>query len=228
MKNKLLIIMVVGLLGSAAQADLFSVTNVVNQIIPDNNSIGYVSTQNVTMTGNILTDIVVGLSISGLSGDPAFNGDYFITLQNDSGGYAVLVNRIGKTAADEFGYDDNGMDVTFSLAGADIHTLGAAPGDGTLTGDWGVDGRVTDPNSVLDSDARTAMLDSFVNPNGEWRLFVADLSGGGRGQLDSWSLDLQAIPEPGTLGLFVMSGGTILFFRRRWMAQSLERRLEEL
>jgi len=214
MKHKLLLIMMsVGLLGSAAQADLFEF-NGINQTITDNDSIGYVSTQTISgMAGTSLTDISISIALSGAT---AFNGDYYITLQNDFG-FAVLVNRIGKTAANPLGYDDNGMDLTFSIAGADIHTAGDVAGDGTLTGTFAADGRITDPDTVLDTDARTALLDSFLssNPNGEWRLFIADLSSGGEAQLNSWSLDLQAVPEPTTLALVSLSGGLLLVINRR-------------
>jgi hypothetical protein len=38
--------------------------------------------------------------------------------------------------------------------------------------------------------------------DGTWTLYFADLSsGGGTSTLDSWSLDITAVPEPGTVAL---------------------------
>jgi subtilisin-like proprotein convertase family protein len=45
---------------------------------------------------------------------------------------------------------------------------------------------------VLDSDARTAYLNSFngVDPNGKWVLFIADMAVGDLSTLDSWGLQI--------------------------------------
>jgi hypothetical protein len=76
-----------------------------------------------------------------------------------------------------------------------------------LTGTWGVDGRVTDPDSVLDTDTPSAFLDSFagVDPNGSWTLFVADMSMNGVGEIKSWGLDISAtVPEPAALSILLL------------------------
>jgi FlaG/FlaF family flagellin (archaellin) len=202
------------LMGLTAQADLFSFSGI-NQVISDNDSRGYVNAQTISGMSGLITNISVSVTLSAADDDWAFNGDYFMTLQHDSG-YAVLMNRIGKTTSVPLGCDDDGFDVTFDLLGADIHTTGDVVGDGALTGSWGVDGRDIDPDAVLDTDARTATLGSFLNTdaNGEWRLFVADMSGGGRGELNSWGLNIKTVPEPTVIALISFCGTGLMIGRR--------------
>ena len=216
MNKQLWVMMVAGLLSSAVQADVITFGNI-DEAIPDNDSRGYVDVQTISGMSGLLTNISVNVVLSAIDGDWAYNGDYFMTLQHGSG-YAVLLNRIGKTTAVPLGYDDDGLDVTFSLLGSDIHTSGGVTADGTLTGDWGVDGRETDPDLVLESDNRTAMLSNFLNsdPNGEWRLFVADLNGSSRGELNSWSINVETVPEPTVMALICLFGGGLIIIRRRF------------
>jgi hypothetical protein len=63
----------------------------------------------------------------------------------------------------------------FTLSGSETTPLG-----GPLTGIWTPDGRVVDPDLVLNTDPRTALLGSFngLDPNGEWTLLIADLDTG--------------------------------------------------
>ncbi len=93
-----------------------------------------------------------------------------------------------------------------------------------LTGSWGADGRNVDPDIVLDTDSRTAGLDTFngLNPNGNWTLFVADLNQNGRASVVSWGLNVSAsIPEPATALLFGL-GGMGAWMLRRNKAKSKE------
>lgn len=193
----------------------------VNEAVPDNNELGYSDTQEISDFD--VDDVILSLNVNfKLSGTPdAFNGDFFAYLSSDNGGYAVLLNRVGRTGLNLSGYSDNGFDITFS-AGApdDIHlyqevTNGFA---GPLTGSWQVDGRATDPSSVLDGDPRTATLNSFsnLNPNASYTLFVADLSSGGTAVVDSWGMDITVIPEP-TTALLVALGSLFLALRRKWL-----------
>ena len=57
---------------------------------------------------------------------------------------------------------------------------------------------VTTPAASFDAALRGATLVSFqgLSPNGEWTLFLADLSLGQESTLVSWGLDLVTIPEP--------------------------------
>ena len=46
-----------------------------------------------------------------------------------------------------------------------------------------------------------------IDPNGTWTLFFSDVSGGGgTATLNSWSLDITAVPEPVNVALEVFGG----------------------
>lgn len=52
-----------------------------------------------------------------------------------------------------------------------------------------------------------SLLSAFdgMNPNGIWKLYVADDGSGDSGSLKGWSLQFNTIPAPGALGFFVLS-----------------------
>ena len=138
----------------------------------------------------------VSLDITG-----GWNGDLYAYL-SFSDGFAVLLNRVGKSSSDDFGYGDAGFNVTFSdSAATDIHLYGGNGGN-QLTGTWQPDGRETDPQLVVSSDPRTALLSSFDNldPNGTWTLFVADVATGYQSTLVSWSIEIVTVPGAGHIG----------------------------
>ncbi len=216
MKKILLFIVSIGC-GSIAVGDWIDWN--VDAAIPDNEPMGLADTQSLSGYDNVIESIEVRLTISG---NPlAFNGDFFASLQSGNGGYAVLLNRVGRTETDPLGYGDNGFDITFTLSGTDIHLYqDHAPtydGQGRLTGIWGADGRNVDPDVVLDTYPRTANLHSFhgIDPNGNWTLFVADMNLNGDATLDSWGLNISVIPEPGTLGLLALGVVGIAALRKR-------------
>jgi subtilisin-like proprotein convertase family protein len=194
----------------------------VNQTIPDGDPNGLANVQHLNF-GSVpqftdITGIQVNLNISG-----GFNGDYYGYLEHNGVGFAVLLNRVGVTSGNSVGYSDSGMNITFSDSAPDIHTyqLEVNPNGAALTGLWGPDGRTTDPSTVLDTDARTALLSSFIgeDPSGEWTLFLSDLDFGEQGQLVSWGLVITAVPEPTTLALALVCAGGFFgarrFFRRK-------------
>ncbi len=175
----------------------------INAPIPDGALTGWSDTRTVDIPAvGVVSNLQVTLTISG-----GFNGDLYASLTHESG-YAVLLNRTGRTAADGAGYSDSGFTVTFGLGALnDIHLYQGVTGAvSPLTGLWGPDGREVHPLSVLDTDPRTALLNSFVgsSPNGSWTLFLADVDGGGApATLVNWGLIIM-VPEPTTVGLAVL------------------------
>lgn len=179
----------------AAQAALLSV----GALIPDGESSGLASVQSLSGLRGPIAFVTLRLNISGV-GEGAFNGDLYAALQHGTG-FAVILNRPGRTESTPFGYADNGLDVRFEdrPESPDVHTyrLGGVP-TGALTGVWSTDGRLADPASVTAESPRLATLDVFkgLDPNGQWVLFVADLESGGTARLDSWDLQIAIVPEP--------------------------------
>ena len=192
----------------------------VNTAIPDNDPAGFQDTQTLSGFSNAIQFVEVRLSFSAAPSDYAYNGDYYVTLQHDSG-FAVLLNRVGVTAADPLGYGDNGFNITFTLGGDDVHLYQnftpAYDGDGALTGTWGVDGRNVDPDTVTDITPRTDMLTSFsgLDANGDWTIFVADMNQNGNATFDSWGVNIAVIPEPMTMVLLGLGSLLLVCARLR-------------
>jgi hypothetical protein len=94
----------------------------------------------------------------------------------------------------------------------DIHT--AIANSGLATGTFQPDARTADPLLVTDTSPRSAYLSSFtgLDPNGTWTLFVADQSPGATSTLQSWTLTITAVPEPGTV---LLGGISMLLLLRR-------------
>ena len=205
----------------------------VNSDIPDGSLSGLSDTRTIAQSTGPIIDVTVNLSISGL-GYGANNGDFYAYLSHDSG-IAVLLNRPGLRSGSTIGYDDSGLNsVTFSdsASNGDVHnyrlqlfgnqttSIGVTPSP--LSGTWQPDGRSVSPQSsgaTFDSASRDQTLNSFQNMNalGNWTLFVADLSGGAQGRLDSWSMTITAVPEPRATALAM--GTALLAFtliRRRF------------
>ena len=218
MKKATLVIAVLLLaLARPAQADFVQTFNTGFQnggVVPDGSLTGWSDTRNVTGAGGAITDVNVTLSLSG-----GWNGDLYAYLVHDSG-FAVLLNRVGRTAANEPGYGTGGMNVTLDdTAALNIHSV-STPGTGTYQGD----GRNLSPLSsgaLFDATSPTALLSSFngQNANGNWTLFIADVSGGGVSTVTSWGLDIAAVPEPASLiegsVAVLFLGGVIGVYRLR-------------
>jgi subtilisin-like proprotein convertase family protein len=187
--------------------------------IPDNRASGVTELQTITNAPFTLGDVNVTLNISG-----DFNGDLYVSLTHSSG-FAVLLNRVGRRAADDFGYDDPGLSIKLDdgAANGDVHvyrlTLGGSHDaflTSPLTGVWAPDARNLDPATVLDTTPRTAFLSSFSGSaaNGTWTLFLADISGGGSSVLNSWGLELIPVPEPRSWVLEAFGVAAVLAFRQ--------------
>lgn len=190
----------------------------VNQLVPDGTPAGMTSTITISGQDAPVKDITVNLEITGTC-----NGDLYAYLVH-SNGFAVLLNRVGSTPTDIYGYADSGMDVSFSdsAANGNIHYYQqvAIPAAGTqLTGTWAPDGRNVSPYAVTGTETPTAFLSSFdgLNVNGNWTLFVADVSGGDLNYLASWGLEIEPVPEPAETALLGMGGAALALeaWRRR-------------
>ncbi|GAA5126314.1 proprotein convertase P-domain-containing protein [Luteolibacter yonseiensis] len=216
MKPLLLIALFVPLCTAARAAVTFTTTLNATTTIPDNDDTGTVSHMTITPdTGDvpsarqieIITNVSVGLNFS-----DGWNGDLFVYLVHDSG-FAILLNRIGREEGNPDGNGTSGMAVTLDdSASGNIHQ--PLSNSGILTGTHQPDGRNTDPDSVLASDPRTALLSSFngLNAAGQWTLFVADLNPGDQSTLQSWTLTITAVPEPCSAALLL--GACLLAVRR--------------
>jgi subtilisin-like proprotein convertase family protein len=168
-----------------------------NRLVPDGDLSGMSDVRNVTSAVGNISSLTVHLKVTG-----EFNGDLYAYLRHTNG-FVVLLNRVGKTASDTYGYGDSGFDVTFQSGApnGDMHVYQnvLTPAAGSpLTGIWDVDGRTNDPMAVTDLSARTTSLTNFngLNGAGEWTLYLADVESGGTNLLTEWSLDISGAASP--------------------------------
>jgi len=204
--SKSIIALVLGA-GLTAQAGIFTYSGG-SYSIPDGSLAGVSSQISVSGLNYQLADITVTLNLSG-----GYNGDLYAYLSYD-GKLVPLLNRIGVTSGNAFGSSGAGMTVTFNDFGSlgDIHSAG----NGVLNGAYQADGRNISPlssGSSFDSASRATLDGTFgfgvnpVDPNGVWTLFFADVSsGGGTATLNSWSLNITAVPEPVNVALGCFTG----------------------
>ena len=188
---------VMTLLGQITQTNLFSG---VNLRIPDGDSAGVEDVRSVVSDIHQITSVRVRLNISG-----EFNGDLYGYLRHDDGlvtHLCVLINRVGRSATNNYGYADSGFDVTIDdLAAKDIHIYRDVTGPlGTnfLSGTWQPDARFVDPSIATATSPRTVFLNEFegLSASGEWTLFLADMYPGGTNFLNSWGLELTGKAMP--------------------------------
>lgn len=217
---KLTIFAAVMVLATLAQGQTtYSFTNNVNLTVPDANPTGVTASTNVSGVIGYVSSVTVVLDITG-----GFNGDLYAYLVDPNGNLAVLLNRPGISASggNSFGYSDAGFNIVLT-SGSNIHNYQSGIynlSGGQLTGTWAADGRNINPQStptVFDSAATSADLSLFNNdvPNGQWTLFIADLSGGSQSTLVSWGLTVVTVPEPQTWAMVAGGLGMLLAVRRR-------------
>lgn len=209
MKRKQLKAIVAGMVlcaGAAmGQVSTFNFTNSVT--VPDATIEGVALATNLTGMSGAINNVNVTLNITG-----GFNGDLYAYLAGPTGGFAVLLNRVGvSNNASAFGYGDGGFNVTLSdtAANGNIHYYQNVlnPGGAQLTGTWQPDGANLGPQSSPSSffgAPQSALLGSFngSNPNGVWVLFLADVAAGSQSTVVSWGLAITTtVPEPSALAL---------------------------
>jgi subtilisin-like proprotein convertase family protein len=197
LKIKLLVLLaaVSPLLLQAQTIESFTFTT--NRLVPDGNFSGLSDVRNVTSSVQSISSLTVHLKVTG-----EYNGDLYAYLRHTNG-FVILLNRVGRTASNPFGYGDSGFDLAFQTGATngDIHIYQniTAPASGSpLTGIWDVDGRNIDPTNVTDLSVRSTSLTNFngLNGAGEWTLYLADVESGGTNMLTQWSLDISGAASP--------------------------------
>lgn len=194
----------------------------VGKSIPDGDPNGVLDSQTITSSISAVADVDVFLTLSGQSGG-GFLGDLYVALQH-SGGYSVLLNRVGRSAASSAGATDGALDVLFddSATLGDIHQYRAVLDPLRLglpipavIGSWQPDGRYADPLSVLATDARLRMLSQMngLSASGTWNLLLVDLNSGRSTRLERWGLRLSAAASPSfAVNTSVIGQGKIVLF----------------
>lgn len=171
--------------------------------------------------------MVVTLNLSG-----SYNGDIYAYLSHGSG-FSVLLNRTGRGAGNSLAMAMTDLPspwttlpllATFTPIATPSRRVLALPlqGRGSLTDTARI------PNLVTDLSLRNALLGSFnfLDANGDWTLFVADMSTGDAHTLQSWSMTITGIPEPSQA---VLSAGALLLLNlRRRRAPSFSQRFAAL
>ena len=221
MKTPKLILIVTALLfvGIARSQTNFTFNSgTLNTVIPEANPVGITVSTTTSGLSGVITNFQVNLNITG-----GFNGDLYAYLAGPVGQFAVLLNRVGVTSGNPFGYSDSGFNITLDSSGANVHNYqggGYTITNGQLVGTWAPDGRNISPNSspsAFDTASTAANLASFNNasPNGDWTLFLADFSGGGQSTWKSWGMTISTVPEPQTWAMIASGAAMLVAFRRR-------------
>lgn len=183
--------------------------------IPDNGSPALFS-QTISGSGIAsIAQVQVQISITGNPVGQGWAGDIVASLNYNYGSQtAVLLNQPGVSGGSAAGFGYDGWTVTISdgLAGGDIHLGQPTVPDTILTGIWEPDGRLN-PTDTL----RPAMLSVFngLPGDGTWSLSLSDVSPGGTMALNSWSIQIKAVPEPGSTMLALCGLMGVLAARRR-------------
>jgi len=162
--------------------------------IPDGNPTGvkFVGTVSDIPAGYTVSGLTVNLNISG-----GYNGDLYAYLVAPDGTLVVLLNQPGVSGSNPFGASGAGMGNgsvnSFMLSDSGSTSIQNETSGSVLLGTYQAAGSLVSFNgSVAD---------------GTWTLYFADLSsGGGTSTLDSWSLDITAVPEPVNVALGIFGG----------------------
>jgi subtilisin-like proprotein convertase family protein len=179
--------------------------------IPDNNLNGWADTHNLAVTeynGLVVSDVQVTLNISG-----GWNGDLYGYLVHDSG-FVVLLDRVGRTgtAGQTFGYGEAGFTGVSLIDGQSFTSIqnygGSYSSAAALSG-----GSYSSAGGTLNS--------SFdgLSVNGNWTLFLSDMSSGDISQITGWSLAITAVPEPTTWAMLVFGAAFGCWHLSRWRAK---------
>jgi subtilisin-like proprotein convertase family protein len=149
--------------------------------------------------GSFVTGLMVTLYVSG-----GYNGDFVISLQSPNGASMSLLNRPGVTGGDLFGYGGSGLNLTLSDAAVSPIQSTPETAGAVVTGTYKAAGSLA---ALSGSPA-----------NGPWTLYFADVgTGAGNPMLNSFSLEITAVPEPVNVALGVFAAaGLLLQGGRAW------------
>jgi subtilisin-like proprotein convertase family protein len=154
--------------------------------IPDGNPTGAAFSGDVSdAPGMTVSELTVTLNISG-----GFNGNLYAYLNAPDGTHVVLMDRPGVSGDNSFGAYGAGMNITLQDGIAANGSIQNEISGDVLSGSYNAAGTLADFNgSAVD---------------GTWVLFFADeVTGGGTSTLNSWSLDITAVPEPVNMALVI-------------------------
>jgi hypothetical protein len=120
-------------------------------------------------------------------------------LVHDSG-FVVLLDRVGSSTYSPYGYGNAGF-AGVTLADDVSHTSiesygGSSSAAAALSG-----GTYNSQDGTLD----TAF--DGLSVNGNWTLFLADMSSGDISQVTGWTLTIEAVPEPTTWAMLISGLG---------------------
>jgi hypothetical protein len=192
-------------------------------IIPEGNPIGI--TESITESGMAPTvgGVTVSIDISGGN-----NGDLVGYLSYD-GVIVTLLNRPGVSGGNPLGFTGSGFNVTISDTGSlNLNTAPETAGS-PLTGIFNVNGTPGLNGTAANGSLAFGSAYDGLNPNGTWTLFLAnEASGGDPSMLVSWSLSIDAVPEPtnialGIFGVCAVAGR----LRAGWKKRSASNPIEE-
>jgi subtilisin-like proprotein convertase family protein len=215
MKPILILALACGMTTAVFGQDDYNTNLTMNIQIPDYTPSGLAQGIDISGLSGTISSVTLSVDIAG-----GYNGDLYAYLAGPNGGFAVLLNRVGISTASPNGYSDTGFDVTFSdTAATSINNYQSSGytlnSDGQLTGTYQPSGQNIDPQSApsaFSSASQTAMLASFngMDPNGEWVLFISDLSPGGVSTLQGVNLSIvTTVPEPQTW--WMVAAGLAMF-----------------
>jgi subtilisin-like proprotein convertase family protein len=164
--------------------------------IPEDNPVG------ITFSGTV-SDVPAGVDVGSLTVmlnvSGGYNGNLFAYLLAPNGTAVTLLNQPGTTPENPFGAAGSGFNVTLSDGSPSIQTASETPGR-ILAGTFGAAGTLGNMGGSA--------------ADGKWELFFADeVSGGGTSTLTSWSLDIEAVPEPVNVALGIFAGLGVFWWR---------------
>lgn len=134
--------------------------------------------------------------VAAIVGSP---GGLYVTLFDGAGVEGGVVDQV-------WVFDDT--------AEAEIPTTTSDPSSGRWRPNDQYGSEFPDP---VPAGTHPVTLSTFKNddPNGTWKIFIADFTAGDGGTLGGWSIEFYTVPEPGTASLAAgLSAGALLRRRR--------------